>query len=411
MKEKLLVIVLAMSMMTAALTGCGGSAEKEEHKSEEQKTDVNSDEQKEKLYSKNADEYLEEYIKGDEATAEDAKAFLKENLKYLDFTDDLQAIRWPDGLMEAQESIKNEDGNRPFDDTYKADLFEAFSESEYPTERFFAYGCLGNLSAEERLEFYKKRFKAEDDPAVLINMLWYVRGRRDDAADQEILDFYTAMSEHENSLVRAASANISYLTSFSTDANALEITTNNLVKLLEDEDIVVKDLAAAFCDTAPKDTRIIEALKAILENDADANAHGNAAEALQSMWTDYPSYTETSSDAYYAFVEYLQKEPRSAEIPSWIGIAPLSGITKDKLDPFTATMDFYNATELGDIYTVIMQDENADNLARTSAVKGLAIYGTYDQFVAAKAYIDGLEEVGLKSSLTATYDEYNGKLQ
>ena len=411
MRQKLLSIVFIISMMAAALTGCGGSTEKEEPKAEKQKTSVNSDEQKEILYSKNADEYLKEYIKGDEATKEDAKAFLEENLKYLDFTDDLQAIRWPKGLLEAQEAIKNKDGDRPFDDTYKADLFKEFSESEYPTERFFAYGCMKNLSSEERLSFYKKRFKVEDDPAVLIKMLWYVRDRRDDATDKEILDFYTAMSEHENPLVRAASANISYLTCFSTDANTLEITTNTLVKLLGDENIVVKDLAAAFCDMAPKDTRIIESLKAILANDADAGAHGNAAEALQFMWTDYPSYKETSSDAYYAFVEYLKKEPRSAEVPSWIGIAPLSGITKDKLDAFTATMDFYNATELGDIYTVIMQDTNTDNLTRTSAVKGLAFYGTYDQFVAAKAYIDGIEDVVLKSSLTNTYDDCYGKLQ
>ena len=74
-------------------------------------------------------------------------------------------------------------------------------------------------------------------------------------------------------------------------------------------------------------------------------------------------------------------------------------------------MDFYNATELGDIYTVIMQDTNADNLTRISAVKGLAFYGTYDQFVAAKSYIDGIEDVVLKNSMTNTYDDCYGKLQ
>ena len=58
-----------------------------------------------------------------------------------------------------------------------------------------------------------------------------------------------------------------------------------------------------------------------------------------------------------------------------------------------------------------MQDTNAGTLTRISAVKGLAFYGTYDQFVAAKAYIDGIEDVVLKSSLTNTYDDYYRKLQ
>ena len=64
MRKKLLSIVLIISMMAATLTGCGGSTEKKEPKAEKQKTSVNSDEQKEILYSKNADEYLKEYIKG-----------------------------------------------------------------------------------------------------------------------------------------------------------------------------------------------------------------------------------------------------------------------------------------------------------------------------------------------------------
>ena len=52
MRTKLLSIVLIISMIAAALTGCGGSTEKEEPKAEKQKTSVNSDEQKEILYSK-----------------------------------------------------------------------------------------------------------------------------------------------------------------------------------------------------------------------------------------------------------------------------------------------------------------------------------------------------------------------
>ena len=372
---------------------------------------MDSDQRKEELYAKTKDEYLEEYVKGKEPTAEDAKAFLEENLKYLDFTENLGGIQWPDGLLDAQKAVTNDNGELPFGEEFKSELFDTFSESKYPVERFYAYECMGNLSSEERLAFYKKRFKAEDDPAVLIKMIWIVRDRREEAADQDILDFYTAMTDHENPLVRAAASNITFFTCFSKDENAVEVTVNNIVKLLGDEDVEVKDLAAAFSDMAPRDMRVIEALKAILENDADMKAHGSASEALQCMWTGYPSYKETSQEAYLAFLEYLKREPRNADIPTWRGVSPLVGISKDKFDAFAATLDFYNAEELGNIYSAILQDANAGNLARGEAVEGIAIYGTYDQFVAAKTYIDSIEEEGIRTALLDAYDKGNEALQ
>ena len=230
--------------------------------------------------AKTAEELIQEYLGDDPAasTAEQRMEFARaQRYSWLaDYTDHYE-MEMSEAYWDALSILKDQGVELPTPN----EQFLAFANSEYPTLRMAAFRAMNDTMDEwdeETLALAKERIKVEDVYFVLGYMLDTLR---DQCGDPEIADFFFAMTEHEDNIVRATTCcGLSRMPADRADA-ALETE----LKLLGDPNQEVRAKAAMYANEY--DERVLPGLEAILMNREDADTHTVVMNSLKEMWFGY----------------------------------------------------------------------------------------------------------------------------
>ena len=204
----------------------------------------------------------------------------------------------------------------------------------------------------------------------------------------EVKDFIFRMAKHDNPIIRQAAAS-SIGNSWT---EGVEGAVDEIITLMSDKDANVKKTA---CRNSGKlyDEKIIEPLVSILNDPEQAEFHGDAVEGLCYLWYDYPFFKHTSEKAYNATMDYFKKTPRTDKVPAWTAFSGFKTTsTQDSFKEWKEKATYFNIEDIYNTMAEIIKDENANYLARTSAIDIIKNHCGEEKFNAVGDIINGLTD-------------------
>ena len=294
------------------------------------------------------------------------------------------------------EAIKKIDNKaKPSLDSYLGVLLE----SEAPQVRGYGISLITSLTgvSSKNLELAKSLIKDETNEYVLYNTTKALSNEA--KSGQEIAEFIIKMASHEHAKIRNAAAN-ALGNSWS---KGVEGAVDTIIKLMNDTDTDVRKTACKYSGKLA-DESVIEPLVAILNNTDDADIHGSCVEGLTYLWYDYPFFENTSEKAYTATMDYLKKTPRTDKVPAWTAVGAFKTTsTQDSFTKWKEKATYFNTDDIYNIMVDIIKDDNANYLARTSAIDVIKAHCGEEKFDSLKSIVDGLTD-SKASSVKSAYD-------
>lgn len=248
---------------------------------------------------------------------------------------------------EALDSITYE--AKPEYETYMDTLYA----SPYPQVRGYAVlkvsGMFTNIS-EEDLARSLKLIETETDNYVLLCMTYTFYSFAKE--DPKVGEFMLKMADAEHVVIRKnAVYGLASKRSIGVDG-AVE----KIIERMNDENMEVRRAACASCAEL-EDTRVIEPLKAILDNPDEEELHPACIKAMVDFWYFY----NTNEEAYQITMDYLRKVPRTKTEPTKSAIFGLEdGTTRDEYIAWKEKATYFDTNELFDVMVDILKDENAE---------------------------------------------------
>lgn len=278
--------------------------------------------------------------------------------------------------------------------------FSAALDSDIPQVRAFVCQKLQNYENFDS-EMGKKFFKlleTETDPNVLYDATYAMCNC---AFQPEVAAFILRMTDHENPKIRMTAA----VACQGNRSKGVDGMLEAMIKLMNDPDDDVKKAACRYAGGL-EDDGVIDALAAILNDPAQVKFHGSCLEGLYKLWCDYPSYKSKSERAYKVTMDYLKTTPRSKDVPSWSGISAMKNFDVNKAEAFLAEADYYSSSEMYDVFSAILADEEADFNARKGTIGVIASHCP-DRMGELASVIDGVSDDKDREKLQKEYDSKN----
>ncbi len=188
-----------------------------------------------------------------------------------------------------------------------------------------------------------------------------------------------------------------------TESIDLDGAVEKLIERMNDENKDVRRMACLYC-TKLKDARVIEPLKAILDNPEEEEFHSECIRALINFWYDYPEFKSTNEEAYRITMDYFRKVPRTEIRPTQDNIDMLSyGTTTDAYIAWKEKATYFDTNELFDVMADILKDENAGSYAREFTMD--VIYAHMPERMGeVQSIVDGLTDDEVESLQSAYAD-------
>ena len=361
--KKVVAMILAIGMVFS-LTACGGEKKMDQTAYEKMTADDLL-----KNIKDQTNVTLEEYID------------LVSTLSNVTITEDLEL---EDNITtEAIQKLRDNDAQLPSPEEY----VEPLLKSEAPQVRGYAISNVGSLFgvSDEHIAAAKEMLKTEQDPYVLRCAVKALAN--EGGSDPDIGQFLLDMAKNENVCVRQQVAS-ALGSSWNKD---LEGAVEAEIALMNDSDTFVRKAAYRYAGGL-EDERIIEPIVEMLNNEADADLHGDGVESLVSLWYDYPFHENTSEAAYRATMDYLKTAPRTENTPAWTAVSSFSYKSNSSFDAWREKATYFNPDEIAEIMTELVQDTNVNWMARTAAVKTMAAHCSREDFDALGSVVEGLTD-------------------
>ena len=261
----------------------------------------------------------------------------------------------------------------------------------YPLER---YATFWGKKA-ENVDAMAKAYADEKDPYVLKSIAQYAASSANDS--QELGNLFKSMLKNDNDIVR----NKAVGALGSPHAVKVEGVVDALTPMINDSNI---DVAKRACEGIGRlhDDKAVEPIVAALNDEAKSDIHGSCLKGLQWLWLDFPSHESTSEAAYKASLDYLNKTPRSENVPAWNAVGAFNSISASKINAWKDKATYYKPADLVAAYSAIVKDTATDCRARQAALKGIAVHGTKADVEALRASIEADPK---KTVLQSTFDK------
>ena len=255
-------------------------------------------------------------------------------------------------------------------------------DNEDPIVRAFVYNSFLSytpLDDKELENHLIEKVKAETDKTAVACAL---RGLANALSRRtEFADFAIACAESEDAVIRYWAANA--IGFYRLDDN--EKCVDAMIKLIKDSDAEVAKEACGEAGSFGND-KVVVALSEILADEALADIHGSATEALEELWMGYPFYEGKSEAAYRAHLAYLNTDSTNKKIPSWLAISSITD-PGGKFEEWKSTSTYYKAEELVGVLSKIVGDADVDDLAKTTAIQKIGAFGTKADLETLKAAV------------------------
>lgn len=226
---------------------------------------------------------------------------------------------------------------------------------------------------EDTMQLVIRELETEEDPLVLkfaISALGNTGGQY-----PEMAQFFLKMATNENAYVRFY--DVYALTSLW--GQEIDGVFETVLSLMQDEDEAVAKIACERSGYLYNEA-FVDPLVDILNDDSKAVLHGSCIHGLTKMWLDYPSHKHTSEAAYNATMAYLQRTPRSEEIPEWTAVNALCSVAdNDSFEQWKEKASYYDEKEIVSTMVSILEDTNANWLTRQQAIKAIQTHGTEEE--------------------------------
>ena len=186
----------------------------------------------------------------------------------------------------------------------------------------------------------------------------------------ELYEFYKKSAAHENAEVRQAAMQ-GLINKNNKDAAGIEA---EAVKFLDDPD---EKIRARACKELLRAGNSLALPKVeVMMKGADAGQEevlGGCAEGLLNQWYYAPFFKEFDAKAYQLTLDYLNKTPRSKNLPVWQVLGTLGKAPKDE---WKALAKEYKAKDVTAALAAVAKDAGASKQAREYAIKAIAVHGT-----------------------------------
>ncbi len=380
MFKKFMIIAMATAFAGATFTGCG------------KKTDENAQAEPAGIdCAKETQEALIASVKGDKPTEEETLHII-ETLQCCKIDDKLNIDKDCPTMkaIAALEKDKKTLLTTP-EIAEKAAKHESNAVRAYPASRF------GNFwgSKPENVDAVAKAYANEKDPYVLKTLAGKVRGVMN--RSQDLGKIIIGLLKSDNDIVRSAAVD----SLASPNANQVDGVIDALIPMFNDPN---PDIAKKVCTDIGRmgDDKIVEPIVAILNDESKAEMHGACINGLQFRWLDYPNHESTSEAAYKASLDYLNKTPRSENVPAWTAVSKFNSINDKKIDAWKQKATYYKPADLVAAFSAIAKDTSTDWRARQAALNGIAIHGKKADVEALRASIEADPR---KNVLQSTFDK------
>ncbi len=400
--KRITAAIIAVSMLLAMAACSSGSGAGSEPASQAETSSAadSSGQSGEEASSEAADENGLTKEKYDTMTSEDLLARIKDissvtadeykdlimTYRFVDIVDDEEQVNYM-GLAEniTDEALKGiEYSARPDSGDYIGDLLA----SEYPQVRGYGLSMMSSLFgvSDNNLELAKELLKTEEDNYVLYCAIDALSNEL--KKDPSIAEFAFRMADSENPKLRFRAA----IAIGNTWSQGVDGTVDKIIGMMNDENETVR---AEACQRAGKlgDEKVIDPLVEVLNDESTpTSVQRGCLDGLLTLWYDYPFHEQTSEKAYKASMDYYKATPRTDDRPYWSAVSLLSSKADTKYDDWKAKATYFDTEDLYNTMSDIIKDENANWMARTSAIKVIKVHCTEQQFTDLKAVIDGLSD-------------------
>ncbi len=384
--KSLTAILLALALVLS-FAACGKKGDKEEDTTAAVSGDTLVEGlSKEEYDSMTADDLLARIADINNVTA-DEYAWLISTYAYTDIVDeedDAYYMGLADCITdEALDAIEYE--AKPA----LSDYIDKLLESKVPQVRGYGVSQFSSLFgvSDSNISRAKELLSTEEDNYVLYCATKALSNEM--KTDTDIAAFIFKMADADYFKLRVQAAN-AIGNSWS---KGVDGTVDKIIEMMNDEN---QDVRSAACRYAGKlaDDKIVDPLVTILNNDDDADLHGDCITSLVTMWYDYPFHENTSEKAYKATMDYFRRTPRSEEVPSWTAVGSFKpkATTDDSYDKWKAKATYFDTDEVYEVMVDILKDENANWLGRTSAIEVIKSHCSKEQFDSLKSIVDGLTD-------------------
>ena len=145
------------------------------------------------------------------------------------------------------------------------------------------------------------------------------------------------------------------------------------IKFLDDADADIRTKACKDL-THNKYTSAMPKIEELLKTSDDGKLLAGCIEGIEDLWYYAPFFKEFDAKAYKLTLDYLNKTPRTKELPYWGTLSRFQKAPKDEWKEL-AKKDF-KAKDLVAALSAIAKDENAGQMEREYAIKAIAVQGT-----------------------------------
>ena len=238
-----------------------------------------------------------------------------------------------------------------------------------PAIRVLAYqGITRNYDDKSAdLQYYVGQITKEQDPKVLATGLKSLMNNL--AHSPELYGFYKKNASHENAEVRQ-SAMQGLINSNNKAAAGIEA---EGLKFLDDPD---EKIRAQACRELLRNgnSQALPKVQDMLKSAETSQAAvlGKCAEGLLTLWYDKPFFKKFDAQAYKLTLEYLNKTPRSGDLPAWTVLSTLKETPKDA---WKSLAKDYKGSEVTAALAAVAKDPNASKNARENAIAAIAVHG------------------------------------
>ena len=374
MFKKILMLAMATSLMGATFVGCGKKTDESAEKApvaEEAAAKSPSGIQCDALTV----EGLVGEVKGEKATKD-------EMIKLID---SVQCCQFDSRLVLDNKCVAMQalnDLNKAKKLNFTPEVGDALVKHESPAVRayiaFKNYAIWGNSKVAESI----KNFTEEKDPGVLKNIADSYKN--DLSKSPDLTKLVISMAKNEDARVRTSAAS----TLGAQYSKGVDGVLDALKTLAVDPDEAV---AKAACEGLGRvgDDSAVETIVSVLNDAEKAKIHQSCARGLMLLWLDHPSYKSTNEAAYKAFLDYLNKTPRTADVPNWQAVSAANILNANaNFNKWLEKATYYKPAELVAAYTAIVKDTNAARLARESAILGIGTHGTKADLEAIRSTVE-----------------------
>lgn len=386
MKRKIISMLLIASMIVISTTSCGKEKPAEDKKvsagTEKTKSTNTQDYEPagvtKKEYQNMTAQDLLDRIKDLENLTEDEAVELVSTFAYVDYDEEFN--REENITDEALKEIRDAGGSLPDSESF----LETLITSENAKVRAYGFGELGGFLSDTLGKTVKETLDKETDQVVLYAAIDSLSSCGE---DPYFAKFFIKMAENENPRIREEAA-FAIGNRWSIGAEGMEET---ITKLMEDED---EDVRATACSRAGElaNDELLEPLMEILNDPDRIDLHDECFESLMTMWLDAPFYNNMSEAAYRDTIDYLSTTPRTEGIPSWDCVFRLRNIDEEDLDEWKTKATYYDSDEICNIMIDILEDPEADWLARNQAIGVILTIGSDTQKEKLKSTVEGLTD-------------------